>query len=328
MTKILYFDHFSAATEFYRLMPLEYLKSDQFTITRSTEKNINMMVIEPYDVIIFSRPSSEAHVNAIKLCKDQHKKVIGDFDDDILHVPQENPMYATYEIEKSNSIKCLAMCDELWVATDGIKKSYRLYNKNIHIIPNAHNDTIFPVKNKKPFEFNKVAMWRGGGSHIGDIYAPKVTEYIIDMINSNPVWKFYSLGQRFEFIEYRLTESNYYRNDGASTIQFYKMMQEFQPCAFYYPLNSNIFNQGKSNCSFLESVYSGAAYFGNTDLSEIQKPGVMHYMELKDMMRMSDKKLAKILDSNHKKSWQYIEQHLLLSKINLRRLSRLTKFVS
>lgn len=327
MTRILYFDHFSSATEFYRLLPLEYLKSDKFTITRSSEKNINMMVIEPYDVIIFSRPSSEAHLNAIKLCKDQHKKVIADYDDDCLHVPEHNPMHGTYEFEKSKTISCLAMADEVWVATDGIKKSYRLYNKNIQVIPNSHNDTIFPVKGKRSFEFNKIAMWRGGHSHLADIYAPGITEYIIDIINGNPLWKFYSLGQRFEFIEFRATEGNYYRNDGASTIQFYKMMHEFNPCVFYYPLLSNQFNQSKSNCSWIESTYSGAAYFGNTDLPEIQKPGVLPLSELKNMMKLSDKKLTTILSSNHKKSWQYIQDHLLLSKVNLQRMERLLKFV-
>lgn len=323
--RILYFDHFSSASEYYRLLPLDYIKSDKFTITRSNEKQINFMTINSYDVIIFLRPSSEAHLNAIKLCKDQHKKVISDFDDDILHLNPENPMYGAYEGDKQHAIKCLTLSDEIWVATDAIKKSFRLYNKNIHVIPNAHNDTIFSAAKKKPFEFNRVAMYRGGGSHAADIYAPGVTEYIIDLINGNPLWKFYWIGARYDFIEYRMTAGNFYRNDGATTVQFYKMMQDFQPCLFFYPLQTHIFNGAKSNCSFLESVYAGAAYFGNTELPEFQKPGVMDFKEVADIIKMPDKKLERLLKKNHELSWKYINDHLLLSKVNLIREKRLNE---
>jgi hypothetical protein len=325
--KLLYFDHYSSASEYYRLLPLDYIKSPDFTITRSTEKNITFATINDYDVIIFLRPSSQAHLNAINLCKDQHKKIIGDFDDDCLHVPPTNPMYGTYEAEKQSTIRCIALCDEVWVATESIKRSFRLYNKNIHIIPNSHNDTIFPVNKKKPFTFNKVAMWRGGGSHIADIYATGVAEGIVDLINDNPLWIFYWLGQRFEFIEYRLKNPNFFYNEGASTIQFYKMMHGFQPCMFFYPLETTTFNQSKSNCSFLESVYSGAAYFGNTALPEMQKPGITDLKELLGLMKLPDNKLEKILKKNHEASWKYIQEHLLLSKINLTRMERLLKFV-
>lgn len=326
--KVLYFDHFSSASEYYRLLPLDYIKSPDFTITRSTEKNITFATINDYDVIIFLRPSSQAHLNAINLCKDQNKRIIADLDDDCLHVPPTNPMYGTYEAEKQNTIRCIALSDEVWVATESIKRSLRLYNKNIHIIPNAHNDTIFPVKGKRPFQFNKVAMWRGGGSHIADIYATGVAEGIVELINDNPLWTFYWLGQRFEFIEYRVKNGNFFYNEGASTIQFYKMMHGFNPSLFFYPLETTTFNQSKSNCSWLEATYSGAAYFGNTFLPEMQKPGITDLKELPALMKRKDKALEVILKANHKKSWQYIEQNLLLSKVNLLRLARLTKFAS
>lgn len=327
MKKILYFDHHSSPSEYYRLLPLDYVKSPNFTVIRSTERSINMMTINEYDVVVFCRPTSQVYLNAIKLCRDQHKKTIVDFDDDCLNVPPTNPMYETYEAEKNNTIQCLMLADEVWVTTDGIKKSFSYYNKNIQVIPNALNDTIFPVKAKKPFLFNKLAMWRGGLSHIGDIYSPGITEYIISIINSNPIWKFYSLGQRFEFIEYRVTQGNYYRNDGASPIQFYKMMQEFRPCLFYYPLEPHAFNAGKSNCSLIESVYAGAAYFGNTLLPEFQKPGVMEFRELAATLRLPDKKLEPLLRKNHELSWKYIQENLLLSKVNEKRLERIERMI-
>ncbi len=328
MTRIIYFDWFSQATEWYRTLPLDYITHPDFSITRSTERDIKAHLLNLYDVIIIERPSTDASLNLIKLAKDMGKRVIIDYDDNCLHLPNDiHPMYNTYQADKPNVIRCLALADEVWVATDGIKKAYRLYNKNIHVIPNAWNDTVFPVEQKKPFIYNKIAMWRGGFSHLGDIYAPGVAEGLVELINTNPLWSFFFLGQRFEWMEMRIIGTNYYRHDGASTVQFYKLMQDYNPCLFLYPLTTNLFNVSKSACSWLESVYSGAAYFGNTSLPEMQKPGMMDLNELPDLLKCKDKTIERTLRSNHTKSWKFIQEHLLLSKVNQKRIERLEKFI-
>lgn len=324
MTKILYFDHWQSATEWYRLLPLNYISHPDLSITRSTEREIKAHLIDIYDVIIISRPSSEAVLNLIKLAKDLHKKVIIDFDDNVLHVPATNPMHLTYESEKANTIRCLALADEIWVATEGIKQSFRLYNKNIHVIENAHNDTVFKVKDKMPFGNKKRVMWRGGGSHIGDIYQPAVSEWIVKTINSNKKWDFYWLGQKFEWIEYRVKHKNFFHNPGASTVQFYKMMHEMNPEIFFYPLTDSLFNRSKSNVSFIESTYSGTAYFGKTDFFEFKKPGIKPIGEMP--LHLKGNHTDELQEMN-KISWAYICDELLLSKINLKRISRLEIFL-
>ncbi len=323
ITNILYFDHWQSATEYYRLMPLDYLKHEAFTITRSTEKDIKSHLLNSYDVIIISRPSSEAHLNLIKLAKDLSIKCIGDYDDDCLHVPETNPMFGVYENDKRHTIKCLALLDEIWVATEGIKKSFRLYNKNIYIINNAHNDHIFPINKKMPFGEKKRVMWRGGGSHIGDIYQPGVSEWIVKMVNSNKRWHFYWLGQKFEWIEYRVKNGNFFHNPGGSQVQFYKMMHEMNPQIFFYPLTDSVFNRGKSNCSVLESNFSGAAYFGKTDFNEFNLPGIRPLADMPYMLKGNHQDELKKM---HDTTWEYIQDTLLLSKVNETRLQRLLNY--
>lgn len=320
MTNILYFDWHSEASEFYQGIPLDYLKSKEFIITRSTDREIKSHSINKYDVLIILRPSSEAHLLIMKLAKDLHKKIIISWDDDPLHLPKENPMYGYYEGDKHNTIKCLALADEVWAGTEGVKQAFRLYNNNIHLIPNAHNDYIFKVKDKMPFGKDKRVMWRGGGSHMGDIYNPGTTEWIVKTINSNKRWDFYWLGQKFEWIEYRVKHGNFYHNPGASTVQFYKMMHRMNPQVFFYPLVDSIFNRAKSNCSFLESVYSGAAYFGRTDFLEFDKPGVKTLAELTYYLKGNNSQELKKLNEE---SWEWICDNLLLSKVNKIRLDRL-----
>jgi hypothetical protein len=316
--KLIYFDHFASASEYYRSMPLDYIKHPDIEITRSTERDITSHLLNKYDVIVILRASSSEHFKIIKLAKDLKKFVLIDYDDNVLHVPETNPMYGHYAGDKGNIINCLALADEVWVATNGIKQAFRLYNKNIHVVPNSHNDHLFSVEDKPSFKYGKIAMWRGGGSHSADIYYPAVAENIVKLINANRKWKFYWLGARFEWIDYRVKYGNMFYNPGASTIQFYKMMHKINPSVFFYPLVDNQFNRGKSNCSFLESVYSGAAYFGNMNLPEIQLPGVRSLSQVGNDMKDPDK-----LQRNHEDSWEFIKSNLLLSDINKIRLNRL-----
>lgn len=318
MKKILCFNWFDGATEFYRSAPLIYLKSDDYIITQSSETNISWQTLFGYDVIFIERPSSGTSLNIIKLAKDMGIKVIADFDDDCLHLDQYNPLHANYENEKANIIDCLTICDELWVATQGIKKSFAFYNKNIHVIPNAHNDTIFKVEDKKAFNPNtKLAMWRGGSTHTGDIYDIGVPEQIIEIVNSNPDWTFKFIGQRFEYLEKRCGD-NYISQGGASTIQFYRMMQDENPNIFFYPLADTIFNRGKSNCSWLEATYAGAAYFGNKNLPEFDQMGNLPITEIERLMNRND-----ILKIANETSWDNILENFLLSKVNQLRHNRL-----
>lgn len=272
-----------------------------------------------FDTLFLQRPCEESHLNLIKLAKDTGLKVIIDYDDDPLSLPVSNPMYEYYSDHKKNIMECLLASDEIWVSTEGIKKAFRLYNKNIHVIPNAHNDHVYPVKDKRSFTYNKKAMWRGGHSHTGDMYDIGMPEKIINMVNENSDWEFVFLGQRFEYLELRCG-NNYIAKSGASTIQFYKQMQKENACIFFYPLADNIFNRSKSNCSWLESTYSGSAFFGNKNLPEFDK----HFVYSISNVWEGIKELgSEDLNIANKLSWEYICDELLLSKVNSKRIERL-----
>lgn len=321
MKKILYFDWHNGATEFYRSSGVfSYINNQNFTITRSIEINISFATLMGYDAIFMERPSSQESVNIIKLAKDLGIKVIADYDDDVLHIDEYNPMYGTYQHQMPTCIQCLVLADEIWVTTNGLRKAFSLYNKNIHVIPNAHNDYLFKVEYKKPFNpESKVAMWRGGESHEGDMYDIGVPELLIDVINSNTDWTFKFLGQRFKYLEKRCG-NNYISQSGASTIQFYKMMHEENPAIVFYPLADTIFNRSKSCICFMEAIYSGAAFFGSANLPEYNKPGIADFEHLKEEFLQND---PDTLKEANECSWKYICDNLLLSNINKLRENRL-----
>lgn len=322
MKKILYFDWFQSATEFYRSSGIfPYINNPNFTITRSTENNISFATLVGYDAIILERPSSHESLNIIKLAKDMHIKVIIDYDDDIIHIDEYNPMYETYQQQMPTAIQCLVLADEIWVTTKGLKKAFSLYNKNIHVIPNAHNDYVFKVEDKKVFNpDNKLAVWRGGSSHEGDIYDIGVPEMIINVVNSNTDWTFKVIGQRFKYLEKRCGD-NYISQGGSSTIQFYKMLHDENPAIVFYPLADTVFNRSKSNICWLESSFAGACFFGNVELPEFKND---HIADIKSFFThpLSDLDMD-TCDNNNHYSWQYILDNLLLSDINGLRENRL-----
>lgn len=321
MKKILYFDWFQAGTEFYRSSGVfPYIQSEHFTITKSTETNISWATILHYDTIIVERPSSGQSLNLIKMAKDMGIKVISDWDDNPLALDMFNPMYQTYINEKANVLECVALSDEVWVSTEAIKNAFKLYNRNVWVIPNAHNDYISPVKDKREFTYNKKAMWRGGHSHLGDMYDNGVPEKIIEMVNGNPDWTFHFWGQRFEYLEKRCGD-NYIAMGGASTIQFYKMMHKENACVFFYPLADTVFNKSKSNIAWIESTYSGSAFFGNMNLPEFNKPGIIS-LDLIEQFLDIQFGAEQAYAYNHE-SWEYIQENLLLSKVNELRKERL-----
>lgn len=328
MRKVLYFKFYSGGSEHYRLKPLDYIDTHELTIAQTSDPDQNFQLWDMFDTFIILRPQGETAINLIKTAKRWHKRVIIDWDDSPLCLNTMNPMYSLYEQEKTTTIECVALADEVWVATSAIKQSFRLYNKNIHVIPNAWDNIMFPVHKKKEFDFNKIASYRGGESHYGDIYDIGVPEQLIGMITGNRDWTFNFYGQRFHYLEKRTPENYVSYPCGWPMKEFQTMMQETNSCIFFYPLATTPFNRGKSNCSLLEATYAGSAFFGNKNLPEFNFDFVIDFNELSDMLigltkKKEGKIIKEILKQNNEQAWDYIRENLLVSHVNKLRIERL-----
>lgn len=273
------------------------------------------------DIFIFQRPYHEHHVNLIMMAKDMGIKVICEYDDDLINVPFHNNAAVTLTEQKTNIKKALSLADEVWVTTPSIKKEYRFYNRNIYVIPNAHNDYLYPVDKKKPFnKDSKIASYRGGASHDADMY--QNINDIVETVNNNHDWIFRFQGSRFKHIEER-TEANHEYTDPSTLMQFYKQYHELNANIAFFPLLDNLFNNGKSNISFLEATYAGSAFMGNRNLSEFNLPFIIpiqngfkdEFMNVKD-----DFYRLEILNND---AWEWILENRLLSTTNKLRIDRI-----
>lgn len=316
MKKVLYYSlQKDDPTAFYRTSGvLPFINHKYFElIDISGTTDFDWQTFIDAEIFILQRPFNAHHVHLINLAKELGLKVITDYDDNLFALDTYNPSYDLYDYNRANLKACITLSDEVWVSTPSIQQTFSKLNKNIIVIPNAHNDYLFKLEDKKPFNTKtKIAAWRGGASHEADVY--EVADDLVKLINSNLDWVFNFFGERFTYMELRCG-NNYNAITPMSTIQFYKYLHKMNPNIVFFPLRNTLFNQGKSNIAWLEATYAGAVCFSNMSLNEFNKIGIMPFEFIDKHIQSQD-----ILDF-HNHSWLYIQENLLLSKINELRIN-------
>ena len=317
---------------------LNYINHPELRFVDITQDKVySWETLSHCSTLILQRPTADAHISLIKLAKDMNIRIICDWDDDLFSVHVHRNANINYEDMKRNVKMTLHLSDEVWVTTPALKKIYKPFNRNIHIIPNSHNDYLFPISGKMSFRKGKLITYRGGASHQLD-----VQENIHDLwktISENQKWEFRFVGAgmlknpdnpsegyktMFELLDERTVGlKNHTFTLPNSLIQFFKVYQEFNAQIAFFPLVTHAFNQAKSNISLLEATYAGSCYLGNRNLKEFDYPFVTDisdglyepFNELKnDYPRM--KRLNYM-------AWEWLISERLLSNINKLRIERL-----
>jgi len=309
----------SDGTSFYRaagVIPFLKREYKDITITDLSHKDfLDWNEYIGYDVVILQRPFLQSHLNAVTLLKKLNIKIIIDYDDDLLNLDLHNPYYTNYNKNKENIEEICKSVDEIWVSTESLMKTFSVYNENVIVIPNAHNDYLFPVKDKREFNINtKKVAYRGGKTHELDVYN-HLDEWI-SIINDNQDFEFSFLGARFPLMETKCGD-NYLIVEGLHIMEYFHYFYNLNPNIFIYPLEDTKFNQGKSNISWIEATYAGAVVFAPNNINEfIGKPGIICFNKQFINIFNEVKNNYKVMKILNELSWDYIQNNLLLSHIN------------
>lgn len=314
-------------TAFWRSLPMAYIQHPDFEIVDiSDTKVFDWTIFASSDIFFMQRPFHPQHLTILSAAKGMGLKIILDYDDLLLDaVDMYNPTHLLYKENQANIQSCLLLADEIWASTQAIKDCYLPINQNIHVIPNAHNDRLFKVGLKRTFTYNKKCYFRGGASHQADVN--EVANQLISVINENCKfddsgrnlgWEFTFMGDRFTYLEMN-TGDNYQIINGMSIMEFFRYLNNENPSVMIFPLCNTKFNKGKSNISWIEATYAGSAFFGNKSLPEFNFDFVSNIADL-NSESLSD---VDTLQANNERSWEYICDNLLLSKINQLRIDRI-----
>ena len=268
----------SQATDYYRsLGPFTRLAlQKKFEHTICPQERAQWHDIYNTDIVLIQRPNSTASLGIMADAKRMGKKVIIDFDDHLLDVPEDNPAnhyFANPQVQKQIQDTFL-FADAVIVST---KKLYDLYYPMcqgkipMFIIPNGWNPTdlpMFEVKYRhKPTRF----VWRGGSTHFADLHTIKAE--INQMLEMNTEVTFFGLNK---FMMYDLNKKAI-NVDWSSMFVYFTFMQRIEGDFGFYPLVRNDFNLSKSNIFAIECIANGMPVLADSYFPEFTIPGVIPY---------------------------------------------------
>jgi hypothetical protein len=227
------------------------------------------------DILFFQRPVGKDHLEIMRMAKRLMKPVWIDFDDDYLSIPESNPRHEIYHIEGRQYLvaDCIREADVVSVSTKAIADSYSQFNKNIVVIPNAYDETLFEPPVKRNAE--KVILFRAGDTYMQNLDFNK--EAILKCFFEYPEYTWVFMGKS---IPLWLTENPDVPNERLKLYDFYDIMvyferlMEINPEIMIVPFEDNQFNRSRSNNAWIEGTLAGAIVVA-TDLPEFQQPGVI-----------------------------------------------------
>jgi hypothetical protein len=319
MKKILFLNPDRGHTcSFYRsggvVKDLRHQLSSDYTVDVVSWQDIpvDWQSILNYDIVMLQRPYQSTMLDFCKHVKQMNIKLWVDYDDNMFTVSPENrawPIFSDPNIQK-NIKAFLTLADVITVTNKDLQDFYLQFNKNVIIVPNAFNDSIFPVERVLPARTDNV-VWRGSDTHIYDIML--YTSAINQVTSEFPQFEFTYVGYNPWFLE---QGKNVTFHKALDIIDYFTTIYTLAPKVVQVPLFDSNFNRCKSNIAFIEATYWGAVAIIPEFWGEI--PGTLSYKDNATYYEALRSVLAGEVDVKdmNDKAWVYIKENLLLSKVN------------
>jgi hypothetical protein len=276
--------------------------------------------IMDFDLIMMQRPSSDAELSLAKYMKHLRVPLWVDHDDNLFEIPIENRAYLIYDNKRKKIVSdILQLADVVTVTTNDLKNAYDGLSGDVRVIPNALNDGIFIREGKLPKRAKNV-IWRGSDSHVYDVMS--FGQAINQVKGEFPEYMFTFMGYKPWYLE---QTPNMKAVPEIDLIMYMNFLTKQKPIVMQVPLDDNFFNHCKSNIAFLEGTFAGAACLV-PDWWDV--PGGIHYKGNQGYYLALKAMLNKEVDivKQNEQAWEYVQDTLLLSKVNDARLSILDMF--
>lgn len=281
----------------------------------------------PFDVMQMSRPYRLMDYMLAQQCKRYGLPLWIDYDDDLLAIPKDNPVYNTFANPKAREMieATLKLADVITTATEPLAQTLRAQFKDVPVIviPNGMDERL--AKYAKPFTGIKKVSWRGSASHLRDLLYYK--EPLKKAVDTHQIpFLFSGLDPWFLQDETTKAKENVFFHpwEGTGLYGFTKEFCEYNASIQMVPLVGHQFNRAKSYLAWIDGTMAGSVCLC-PDMPDWSRPGMETYKT--DDLNSFSYHLEKLLQmpTNRLKemwaiSWDYINSHLTLSKINEKRM--------
>lgn len=266
-----------------------------------------------YDVVIPEKYYMPHIYQFIIFAKQAGCKVWIDDDDARLNIPKGNRGRKFYLIEENRQRvqKALQLADLITVTTPALKKMYRGYNSNIHVVPNAWNDYRLAISEPKPQSKPARILWRGHDTHDPDL--ADVQKPLTDIYRRRAEFDFRFIGHSPAYIDLQPQEEIAAVNIGG----YFSLMKQLSGDFLFVPLVDHEFNKAKSNIALIEALLSGMPAIAPISMPEFDRPGVVRYKGNADIPKV----FSRIAQGQYnkeeivKEGQEWLEE-IRLSKVN------------
>ena len=268
------------------------------------------------DILFFVRPTEKTYIEAMELARSYGVPVWVDYDDCLHLVPEDNPGsdYFKQEYLLKNIEYALKVADIVTFSTSFLKEYYKDIRPDSIVIPNAFNDYNYPLA-IAPND-TEIISWRGSNTHRLDLLSQK--QAMIETAAAFPDWKWVFIGgDPLWYITDDIKNSHGIKE--MEIVRYNRFMMNLRPSIHITPLLSSDFNTAKSNIAFIEAVSAGSVCLG-ADLPEFRVPGCINYTDNFSYLLSKLIKSKSFRRENWEKSLTYIQDNLMLSQINQKRI--------
>jgi len=277
-----------------------------------------------YNLVYMQRPFEAPAVSLAKYLKDLHIPLWVDYDDNLLALTPDNNHFRLYNSQtRGYVVEILRNATVVTVTTNELKKQYSLYNKDIRVIPNGFNDFIFKERKIKTGRAQNI-LWRGGDSHVRDVYEYK--EAFNKAKIEFPEWAFIFLGYHPWYVE---PTTNKYDWDSMDVIHYFTNVKEILPALLTVPLADTIFNRCKSNIAYIEASFFGAVTLAPAWEEWTDLPGALFYTDQASFLE-GIRLIANLEVDAYKQgilAWEYVQDNLRLRQINVKRVELINELI-
>lgn len=300
------------ATSFYRgsgiIKDLEKQSGHQIDVHDWNEIGLEWSSLSRYDLVYMQKPQSNMAVSTAKYLKLLKVKLWIDWDDDYLNIPVYHFFVLQLQADRENIVKLAELADVITVSTASLAKSYSEYNKNVIVIPNAIPKALFE---KTKYNSTGDLFWRGSYLHF-----PNVIHYaqeIQSVIDSGAKIKFMGLNPFFLKSYTMLPEMELYN--------YFDNYKRVSPLFTFVVLINDVFNQGRSNISWIEATMAGTVCLA-PEWHEWKLPGIITYNSREDFISkaIAMHKNEIDLEAHYEESFSYISENLILENVNKTRV--------
>ena len=287
----------------------------QILVVQWDQIELHWQRIIEFDLLFMQRPFTNEQASFVQFMKNFNIPVWVDYDDNVLEVPAENKHAFLYNDEVRANIKqILASADAVSVTTPHLKRVFDEHGCNCVVIPNAFNDFIF-TKRELPRVPQKTALWRGSDSHIFDLMT--VGDEFNILAKENPDWKYIFMGF---FPWYYAEAKNVMSAPTMDVMLYFNRIRHLSPSVVFTPLADTSFNRCKSNIAWIEAIYAGAICVA-PNFAEWQQKGTILYDRPANFPAAMHHAMFDVdIRKANTEAWDYIQENLLLSKVNNKRV--------